>query len=413
LDKKNVMIIANALTGGGAERLVSDISRGIQDKYNLFVVVYKKNENDYDHGGTRIDLELLSKTKFGKIMCAIKRLIKVRSLKKKYKIDCSISFVPQTDYINVFSRQKGEKVIIDVVSNMSLAFPSGIKRKFRKYILKKADLLITVSEGVRKDLLNNFGCSMEKSKTIYNACDVETIMSSKLSTRQSRDFFSDESGIYICNLGSFRHPKGQWHLLKAFSIVKQEFPNSKLFLLGDGVYRTQLESLARNLKISDSVIMPGFISNVHAIIKRSHVFAFSSIYEGFGNVLVEALACGVPIVSTDCPFGPREILAPETMPNKVASGIEVGEYGILVPPFNSDSIDISSSINDNEKLFGQAIVFLLKNDLLRKEYSEKGLLYCKNFDYKTISEKWIRCIDDCLINRRGDHESYFNNRRSL
>jgi glycosyltransferase involved in cell wall biosynthesis len=89
-------------------------------------------------------------------------------------------------------------------------------------------------------------------------------------------------------------------------------------ILGEGEERQPLEALARELRLDADVALPGFVSNPYAYMKRAAVFAASSRWEGFGNVLVEAMACGAPVVSTDCPSGPREIL-------------EGGRHGLLVP----------------------------------------------------------------------------------
>ncbi len=398
--KKNIMIITGLLTGGGAERLVSDISKGIQSKFNVYVVVYNKSKNEYDCGGTRINLNFKSTNKFNRIVCSIKRFLKIRKLKKKYKIDCSISFLPHIDLINVLTRVKGEKIILDVVSNMSVVYPVGMKRIIRKIVLSKADFLVSVSEGVRKDVIDNFNCLESKCKTIYNTCDIESINNSSMTIDETNRYFKDNTMMYITSMGSFRHPKGQWHLIKAFSIVINEFPNVKLVLLGDGIYRMQFEKLSRDLFIESSIIMPGFVNNPHAFIKNSDLFVFSSIFEGFGNAIIESLACGVPIVSTDCRYGPREILAPSTDQNKIANIIEECEYGVIIPPFNYDDIDISLVINKEEIIMAKAIVNLLKNNSLMEKYSEKGLIYSRRFDCNNITEKWVECINNCLNNRR-------------
>ena len=108
-------------------------------------------------------------------------------------------------------------------------------------------------------------------------------------------------------------------LLRAFCLVRKEIPGAKLIILGEGRERLRLEQLAAELGLPGSAQFPGFVLNPFAFMARAAVFVLSSRWEGFGNVLVEAMACGTPVVSTDCPSGPSEIL-------------DGGTFGRLVPP---------------------------------------------------------------------------------
>ena len=204
---KNILIITYTLTAGGAEKLAANLSLELSKYANVYVVTYEKRENEYSIAGTRINLNLRGRTFLDRVLCSMKRIKVVRKIKKKYNIDYSISFVPPTDYVNILSKRKGEKVLIDVVSNMSVVYPGGLKKAWRKYILKKADYVVTVSEGVRKDLIDNFGIEKEKSKTIYNSCDIKNIEEECLKD----DIFIKHQSVlpteYICTMGSFRHPK--------------------------------------------------------------------------------------------------------------------------------------------------------------------------------------------------------------
>jgi len=106
-------------------------------------------------------------------------------------------------------------------------------------------------------------------------------------------------------------------LIRSFALMRKERP-ARLMILGDGEERHELEELSRKLGIASDVDMPGFVDNPYKYMAHAAVFVLSSAWEGFGNVLVEAMACGCPVISTDCPSGPAEIL-------------ENGKYGILTP----------------------------------------------------------------------------------
>lgn len=391
---KNVMLISQSLTGGGAEKVAANLSKILSKKTNVFLVTYSQTENEYSYGGLRININCLGgNVNFVKKMRnAFYRIQKLSYLKKKYKIDYSISFIPQTDYANVFSHGIHEKKIIEVSSNSSKAFSSFWSRLFRKYILKKADYIVCVSEGSKSDLISNFGINKKIIKTIYNPCDVSKI---KLMMNDSADYsFEFDSLNYIIAIGSFRKPKGHWHLIKAFSRVLNDYPDLKLVILGDGEYRNKYSELISNLKIPlDKVIMPGFLSNPYPILKKSKLFVFSSIYEGFGNVIIESMACGVPVLCTDCNYGPREILYKNGNVPKSITNIEMADYGGIVPHCGDGDIDITPHISEQEQMLANAMKEMLANTNLMKEYAKKGSIRCMDFDSQKFEDKWMDLLE--------------------
>lgn len=396
MDKKNVMIISQTLSGGGAEKLAANLSLGLKDIMNVYMVTYLESEKEYKYYGKRINLNLIGNNKLTKIFIAIKRIVVVKKLKKKYKIDCSISYVPPCDYVNVFSRTKKEKVFIDVVSNMSTAFSGGLKRMFRKYVLNKADYIVTVSEGVRQDIIQNFGIKEVRSKTIYNSCDIYTIEKECKYGNLIKQENIKLPEKFISTMGSFRQPKGHWHLIKAFSTIANDFPDYKLVICGDGAYRDKYEELIDTLGLQDRVIMPGFLNPPHSVISKSKLFVFSSVFEGFGNAVIEAMACGVPVISTDCKYGPREILAPGMSLKEDINDLVWAKYGLLVPAFPVDDIDTSINISKKEILLGNAIKQMIESPKKMEQYRTLGIDYCHTFDNEHITSLWVDMIGDVL-----------------
>ena len=394
MKKKNVLILTQTLSEGGAEKLAANLSLGLAESANVILVTYKRLENEYLYSGTRIDLDAVGTNPLSRILCMVKRIHKVRKIKRQYDVDFAVSYVPSADYVNIFSRHnKTEKIIIDVVSNMTLAFPGGLSRVFRKYVIKKADYVVTVSEGVRADLIENFGVNTEKSQTIYNSCDIRTIGKICEEDREYEEIKSSLPEKFIASMGSFRHPKGHWHLIKAFYFIKDVLPNISLVILGDGIYRNQYIELIEKLDLKERVFLPGFINPPHSVIAHADAFVFSSLFEGFGNALIEAMVCNVPIVSADCLYGPREVLAPDTPVKTTAKNIEKCAYGYLTPPFGNDSIDTSTTITKEEKIMGQAIVQLLNDKEQCRKYAIDCAIYCKKFDNGTITNQWVELIN--------------------
>lgn len=395
----NIMIISQSLTGGGAEKLVANLSLELAKTDNVTIVTFCKSEKEFKYAGNRINIDRIG----GKgglithILNAIGRIKDVRRIKKEMQCDCAISFIPQTDYVNVLSRRKQEKVIVDVVSNMSFVYPRGIKKIFRKYILKKADYVVTVSEGVRDDLIENFQIKQEKSKTIYNSCDINAIKNDCINKTEYEKIADLLPPKYICSMGSFRLAKGHWHLIKAFSCIASKIPEYKLVILGDGQYRDKYNLLIKKLGLEERVILPGFANPPYSIISKSSLFVFSSVFEGFGHSIIEAMACGVPVLSTDCNYGAREIIAPNTHFKQKADSLEKDEFGYLLPPFNMDDIDCSTNISELEHLMGNSILQVLIDD--NSALVERSMKYIDKFDNSSYGKYWKELIEDIIHGR--------------
>lgn len=185
-----------------------------------------------------------------------------------------------------------------------------------KIVYPKADAIIAVSNGVADDLSESFGIGRELIKSVHSPCSIVEVVES---SRQEVDhaWLRPDAPPLIVSLGRLQPQKDYGTLLKAFQLLRSE-REAKLLIMGKGSERDKLKQLIGRLGISDDVCLPGFVTNPFAYIARADVFVLSSRWEGLGLVLVEAMACGTTIVSTDCPNGPREVL-------------DSGRYGILVP----------------------------------------------------------------------------------
>ncbi|MCK4815270.1 glycosyltransferase, partial [bacterium] len=137
-------------------------------------------------------------------------------------------------------------------------------------------------------------------------------------------FWDGITGKRILAVGSFKDQKDHESLIRAFAKLQNSL-SATLVIVGEGPLRPKLEDLIAELSLEKSVKLPGFFANPYLWYRDADLFVLSSLYEGFGNVIVEALECGVPVVSTDCLSGPREIL-------------EDGKYGRLVPVGDVDAL---------------------------------------------------------------------------
>lgn len=170
----------------------------------------------------------------------------------------------------------------------------------------RADHIVAVSRGVATDLCSALGLAADRVTAIHNAVDAEAI------ARQAAEplddpWFRAGAPPVLLSVGRLSLQKDHATLLRAFAALRRE-RSARLVVLGEGPRRAALEELARELGVEHDVRLPGWVANPHRFTARAAVFVLSSAWEGFPNVLVEALACGCPVVSTDCPHGPAEIL---------------------------------------------------------------------------------------------------------
>jgi glycosyltransferase involved in cell wall biosynthesis len=216
------------------------------------------------------------------------------------------------------------RVILREATTPSIAFQvnetSALKRMISetamRWLYPRADAVVAVSKGVAQDLLNLIPQLKPKLTVIYNPV-IDAALYAKADAPVEHPWFQPHQPPVVLAAGRLVALKGYDTLLRAFARVRQE-TFARLVILGEGSERSNLERLAAELGVAADVDMPGFDPNPFRYMKRAGVFVLSSRYEGLPNVLIQAMACGCPVVSTDCPNGPAEIL-------------DGGRYGPLVP----------------------------------------------------------------------------------
>jgi glycosyltransferase involved in cell wall biosynthesis len=201
-------------------------------------------------------------------------------------------------------------------------------KHFGRQLYAPSHGIVAVSQGVADSLQEVAGLSSERVTVIHNPVRP---LPPDIMTEQDRRYLAGWLGgeTRLIAIGTLKHQKGYDVLLRALTDLRYRH-DARLLILGEGQLRDELEGLAADLNIADSVWMPGFRSNPGTFLQHAHAFVLSSNWEGFGNVIVEALAAGVPVISTDCPSGPAEIL-------------DNGRYGHLVP--TADPMALSQAIS--------------------------------------------------------------------
>lgn len=378
---KNIAILVPTLNKGGAERVAANLSIEFSKYYNVYVIVHTGEDIIYPYGGKLIDLQLPPQDGiFNKVCTLIKRVRKVREIQRKYKIDYTISHLPPSNNVNIFARGHG-KVITYVHTMMDTNVKNFWMKRIREVVNERlSDKVICVSECVRQNMIKNFGLKVDKVTTIYNFIDVNNI--------KKNFFYNKESNeMQIVTMGRMTTQKGQWHLIRAMKKVCMEFPCAKLVIMGEGELKERLMNLSKKLGLEKNICFYGYLANPYEIISKSSVYVSSSNVEGLPMALIEAARCGVPIISTDCDAGCREILAPHTSIERKTSKIEYAKYGILVPickDYEYEELKLSAQ----ENVMAEAILKLLKDPILRKNYAELAFLRSNNFTPEHIMHEW-------------------------
>ncbi len=197
-------------------------------------------------------------------------------------------------------------VFVKVTNTPSQTLRRRFKRWTARLLYRQADCVIAISEGVRDDLITHFGMPPDRVQVIYNPT-VTPDIPERATNAVDHPWFQGEGPPVIVGAGRLTGQKDFATLIEAFACLRARQP-ARLVILGDGPLRDSLRQRAEQLGVAEEVDLPGYVPDPIPYFARAALFVLSSRYEGLGNVIVEALAAGAPVVATDCPSGPREIL---------------------------------------------------------------------------------------------------------
>lgn len=328
--KRKVGILITSLAGGGAERVVSILLNELKNDYDITLVLM--NETIVYEIPTDINIEYLENVDLNE--SSIKKIIKLPYLGWKYKtlskqkgFDASLSFMYRPNFINIFAKFFGmkSKCIISERNTASQTYKgNSLSAYIGKFLVKnlypKADLVIPNSHGNAEDLVQNFAVDSKKIKVIQNPVDIDKIH--QMSEEEVWDISFKDKFTFISVARLDKH-KNHDITIKAYAQIASS--ENQLLILGQGDQKEYLESLINEINLENNVKLLGFQKNPYKYMSKSDCFILSSNREGFPNVLVEALACGLSVISTDCKSGPREI-------------IENNNCGLLYPVENIDDL---------------------------------------------------------------------------
>ena len=370
-----ILIVIGSMVGGGAERVVTYLSAYLSENgYDVIVATFHALGDDFyslDRRVCRVGFDL-SETHKGikKLTANIKRIIAVRDLIKKENVDIVIGMMTNTSVISILACFGLPVKVIASERN----FPGKKKTDWqwtflRRAVYRYADAHVAQTSKTLEWLMKN--CGTKNVLVIPNS--VKWPLPSNL-PHVNPSLFLEPRQEMILAVGSLtkRYQKGFDTLITAFSAVACEYPNWKLVIVGEkekGDSQADSQKLLLQIKsagLEDKVITPGRVGNIGDWYKRADIFVLSSRYEGFPNVLLEAMSSGCACIAFDCDTGPRNI-------------IDNGKNGILVPSQDVDFLarEIKRLICDNE---------------LRAKLGSNAVEVKKIFSANKVLGKWLHII---------------------
>ena len=356
-ETKSIGIYLTSMTIGGAERVALDLSIGLSDHgYDVDLVLVDASGDLLDEVPDNVSIVDLGAKRVATSLLPLRRYLTSR------EPDVLYSMMTEPNLIAIAAHQLAStntRLVISEHNMLSHSIDSLKDRLIRlgawaSYPL--ADHAVAVSKGVRNDLLDKTRLEDDSISMIYNPVRVESVREQS-SEPVDHEWLADESLEVVLSGGRHEPQKGFDTLLDAFARLKRD--NVRLVLFGKGPETEALQRQAIELGISDRVSFLGFVDNPYSYMSAADVFVLSSVHEGFGLVLIETMACGCPVVSTDCESGPDEIL-------------DGGKYGLLVPVGDKEALadGISQMLTDPtdpDVLQSRAADFGAKNALSRYE----------------------------------------------
>lgn len=355
-DTRTIMFYINTIGGGGAERVMTQVANHMSScGYNVVMVTSFTKENEYplDAGIRRINLEVQD-LKQSRLKKNISRIFALRRACVTYQPDVLISFMAEANFRNIFATAGlPVKSIISIRNDPNREYSGRAYRFLGRHVLPYADGCVFQTEEARAWFPEKL---QRRSTILFNAVD-----------KMFYSILRDPSDTVI-TLGRLCEQKKHAMLIRAFAEVAPHYPEVRLHIYGEGTLEGALRQLISELDLEARVRLMGPTKHPDEVLSKARVFVLSSDYEGMPNALMEAMAAGVPCISTDCPCGgPRELL-------------NDGDSGLLVP------------VGDCEKM-AQALDQLLANKEIAERLGKGAKKRAEIFKRDVVLKQWEDYIE--------------------
>lgn len=397
-----ILFVIPSIASGGQEKAGMILTNYLSAYHDVQVVCLEPaTTGDYDYKSPvhRIAIER-ARSKTGKLKVVLKRIKALRKIKSAWKPDVSIAIGPTAMIINSLSFGSEQK-ISSIRQSLSKLNENWL---FNKTLFSVSGKLVPVHNGINDELWNIY--KIKNNLFAYNGYDLKKIAEDAGVPLEARltPFFN---GTVLAHMGRFDVQKCQWQLVRIFHLLRKKMPALKLVLIGDvdvsnpvnkEIYQYCVSYLRSNgYKVcaigeqgvdnieNYDVLMLGHTMNPHKYLANSDLFIFPSAWEGFPNSLVEAMACGLPVVCADCPTGPKEILVNE----------DTGEnYGVLMPVFDHNFDPKNNAINELHQQWANTILQLLSDKENMQHYHLQSVKRAADFSVEKSCKKWLDIIEN-------------------
>ena len=320
--------------------------------------------------------------------------LRIRRIIKQYGITHSIAFGDMANVFSSWTRTKEFKVAsmhavksieFENKNFLNTVFKRAFKKSYRNF-----DKVVCISKAIKGDMVANCGFAFpEKLEVIYNPHDIKEIRK-----RATEPIDAGEAAIFekdtVLFLGRLSTQKSPWHLVNAFLLAAEKKPDINLVLIGDGS-REVTEIVKKMAEGHKNIHLFGRRSNPYKYMARAKIVALSSYYEGTPNVVVEAMALGVPVVSAFTP-GITELMC--VVGGEETKALTRTEAGIVTPPFFKGRLEIpdTDAITEEEKIYADALVEVLGTDAYAKTLAANQAALLAKFDLQQVAAAYLEPI---------------------
>ncbi len=404
MKRLRVLLLITNLGKGGAQRVFHDHALALSAVHDVEEAVFdvQQDQRIYDTSLPLHDLrrsDLLSK--LGPIGRLLSRAVMLRSLVASRGFDVVISHMDGANWVNVLSFSAAKKVLVVHGTVLRDANVPAVQQWFRRHLIfpwlyNMAHSTVAVSEGIAREL--SLECGVRNACAIPNFFELQAIrLRAKEALDPPQEFIFNYPAVLITS-GRMAEQKKQIHLLDMLAGLHKRGVRARLVVLGDGELRASLLAKSRELGFrtvpvyesgaegmdDGDVYFLGYVSNPYQYLARSTLFLFPSGWEGFPLALCEAMIAGVPVLSADCPTGPREILAPGTVRDTYdLREAELAQNGVLLPMVES-SQDLDVWVATVERLLADAGQ--------REQLKQHASQAVKALDRKAVVGQWLALL---------------------
>ncbi|WP_339813365.1 glycosyltransferase family 4 protein [uncultured Imperialibacter sp.] len=367
---KVILLYINSLALGGAQRVTCNLSAYLAERgYSVFLACRDSPSQDFYPTPRNVVRITIGKWKESnwvtRKFLVLRDIFALRKVLRKNNVDVAIGMMTEPSLTLLLASLKLKtKIILSERNHPPYENPSFIWRGLRRYLYRYADSSVTLTQSTATWVMKN--TKLKKVNVIPVSIDWPLL---SFDPFVDPNLFFDPKKQYFLSVGRLDDQKGFDNLIKIFSTIAGKIPNWDLIIAGEGKERENLEQLVLENGLEGRIKLPGRVGNILDWYKMCDIFVFSSRFEGFGNVLLEAMSAGCPVISFDCEVGPSEI-------------IEDGHNGILVD-------------NQSYKAMAIAMESLAGNQSLKQKYGQNATEVREIYSNKNVLNKWVSVIEQC------------------